>query len=195
MRSVSLSQRSFGAGIYQNNQPDTSSTLSQPPASSSASNHSASHSHSQQQHCNMATLSPSKARASFACGPTSINQKQHSPHPATLVPRSVLPESNYQGLTNSEPYTLSSSALHVFHAMKNHIAHDSALSVSVGNSHQGMYMHVIARSLAHINRDQLTGCKAPIKKWPQWAVVLRLIVPANPIWRPRKGHPRPASKS
>ena len=144
MCSPSLSQRSFGADINQNNQPDSSSTLSQPPASSSASNHSASHSHSQQQHCNMATLSPSKARTSFGCGPTSIDQEQHSPCHAALVPRSVLPESNYQGLTTGASYTLSTSAVQAFHVLKGHIAHDSVLSMSVGNSQQGKYTYVVA---------------------------------------------------
>lgn len=131
----SLSQRSTSAEFSHYNQPDTSSTLCQRPTSPSASSHSTSHSHNQQQHRTMATLSPSKARTTIGCGTTAVNYGNYLPHREALTPRSVLPEGDYSSSDSS--HIASTSAVQAFDALNSEDTRDIGLMVATGNSDQG----------------------------------------------------------
>ena len=138
----SLSQRSIGAAIDHNNRLHSSSPVSHHPATSSANTHSVPHSHSQQlqQHRNMATLSPSKARTTLGCGPAFMNQEQHSPQRAAFIPRSALPEIDLQESTQDSAYIASSSAAQVLQSLNSNATREGAPLPPAEHPQNGTHM-------------------------------------------------------
>jgi hypothetical protein len=137
-----LSQRSIGAAINHHNQLHIFSPVPHHPATSPANTHSALHSHSQQlqQHRNMATLSPSRARTTLGCSPTFIDHEQRSPQRLALIPRSALPEIDLQELTHDSSCTASSSAAQVLQSLDSNVAPEGTLLLPAEYSQNGACM-------------------------------------------------------
>ncbi|KZM24924.1 uncharacterized protein EKO05_0002706 [Ascochyta rabiei] len=137
----SLSQDSTSAGIDQNTQPVISSSLSQPRTSFAASSPTASHSHRQQQHRTMATLSPYKARTALGCGATAVDTKLPSPHRAALTPRSVLPEVGVPSSSGESSRAASTSAVQALHALNSRDTRDGTLRLTTRDLYQSIQHH------------------------------------------------------
>ena len=141
-----LSQRFRDTIIDTNDQLNISSLPScQTAATYFTNNHNIPHKPSQQQqHRNMATLSPSKAHTSLGRSPISVDQERFSPHRAALIPRCALPEPDMPQSSHSTSYSASSAAVQGLQSLSSDVAYDGAMSLPSEVHYQSEYTRRLA---------------------------------------------------